>query len=190
MAAGLQALRNHGVNSMCLQPQPLFQRGRRRDDFCAPAAHLREQLGRRQAEVETHDRRLELRQQLHSGPAERFPPTCHSNFPWVYRQFLVIREQAGAPGGFACFVRHRWRVAEEVDVKGGTRRGLPDPLQLTAHGCGAEQGAGQGAKASGRRDGQRQLRVLHARHGRLHYGQARAKQRSDATGCAHDPWPQ
>ena len=123
MAAGLQPLGNHRIHAMGLQPEGLVHRGGRRQDLATPTAHPRQQLGRWQAEVKAHHRRLEGLQHIGRCCAEGQPPRPGRDGIGVEAQLGKVRRQGGAPTRLARRVadaHHRrltLRVVErEADV--------------------------------------------------------------------------
>ena len=60
MAAGLVALRDHGIRAMRFKPSRLFDRRRRGQDKRAGRLHAIQQGGVRQAEVKRDDSRLHV----------------------------------------------------------------------------------------------------------------------------------
>ena len=143
MAAGLHALRDDRVDAVRLQPARLLDRRRRRQDLRAPAAHARQQLGRRQPEVEAHHRRPRTRSTTSARlGAERRARGRRPVALGLDAELVVVRRERAAPRRLARRVGRRRRVAEEVDVErrcvvrpdGALARSAARPASSIAHG--------------------------------------------------------
>src|SRR6266542_2753363 len=122
MTARLEPLGNDRIDAATLEPARFVDGGRRREDLRAPASHPREQIVGRQAEMEAHDRRLELREHVGRFGTERRTPGSRGYRVDVELELAVIGRERRAPSRLAFGARRRRRVAEEVDVE--RRRGL------------------------------------------------------------------
>jgi hypothetical protein len=140
VAAGFGALRDDRVDAARLEPARLVHRRRRGDDLRAPAAHVREQLGRGQAEVKAHDRWPEFRDELRRLDVERCASRSCGNLRGVEPELAVIRRQRGAPRALARRIRRRLCVAEEVHVV-RLRRVRGDSGDLVAQAVGRQHRA-------------------------------------------------
>ena len=175
VAAGLQPLGDHRVGAVRLQPLRLAQRRRRRQHARAEPLDPREQLRRRQPEVEAHQRRPEGLQHLGRRRAERLAARRRDRRGRIEAQLGVIRRQRGPParlGRGGCLVRRR-HVGEEVDEIGPP--GVLQRLQLTRQRRRVEHRRRQRPHRAGLADRPRQPRALRAGHRRLDQRPARAE---------------
>jgi hypothetical protein len=166
VSARLQALRDDRVHAALLQPQRFVHRGGGCEDLCAGSAHACEQLRVGQAEMEAHDWRAELIEDVGSFSVKRHAARPGRDGGRVDAELLVVRRQLLAPARFDRFVRLRLRVAEEVHVEGLAGGGL-DRRDLLAYPVGRQHRARQRAQPSCIRYGDRKRTALHARHRRL-----------------------
>jgi hypothetical protein len=163
MAARFQSLRDDCVDSMRLQPARLVNGCRRRQDFRTAAAHSRQQIGRGQTEVKTHNRGPDFAQHNGSLGAEGRPPGTRRNGACVDSVLLEVGRKRGPPCGFALPVELGLHMAKEIHVE--RLRGLrTQRRQLPAHRVDTQQGAGKRAEAAGVGNRDRERAALHARH--------------------------
>ena len=116
MAASLVAHGDDGVHAAGFQPARLFHRRGGSDHLRAAGLHARLQFGRRQAEVETHDFRLDLFNQGTGCFVKRRAIDGRHLRVQVDAELRVVRRQMRTPLGLTLRIRLRRRVAEEIQV--------------------------------------------------------------------------
>ena len=116
MAAGLVALRDHGVDAARFEPARLGRGGRRTHHQEASRLEPLQQPRLRQPEMEAHDVGLRLLDDIAHDGIERGAIARGDRRGGIDREFAVIRRQSFPPARLAGVVEHRRRVAEEIEI--------------------------------------------------------------------------
>ncbi len=111
MAAGLETLRDDGIDAALLEPERFGDGRRARDDARAARAHALEQRRIGKAVVEADDARPQLLDECGADGVERDPGRAGGNGRRVDAELAVVRRQRGSP---RCFARRsgtgaRWQ---------------------------------------------------------------------------------
>ena len=183
MATGFQALGDHRIHALRLQPQRLVQGGGAGEDLRPAAPDSFQQVRLRQAEVEADHRRAKFLHQRGRFGVERQTSGPAGNARRVYAQFVIVGRQRFTPPSLAGRVRLGRHMAEEVEVERPLGQ-LAHRLQLLAQGGRREHGAGNRAEAAGLAHGGGQAMILRAGHRRLDQGQVSVEQGGERHGMA------
>jgi hypothetical protein len=123
MAAGLVALRDHGIDAACFEPARLGGGGRRTHQQEASRLEPLQEPRLRQPEMEAHDVGLRLLDDIAHHGVERGAVARRDRRGGIDRELAVIGRQAFAPARLAGVVEHRRRMAEEIEIYGFLRAG-------------------------------------------------------------------
>ena len=175
MSAGLQSLRDHGIDTFIFQPQRFRDGGRRGKNLRADFLYPLEQAIGRQAKVETHNLRFEFFENRRHFVVEGGTPWAGWNGCLINAEFHIERREFPAPGCLPRGIKNGRHVAKEIDVNGFV--GVAgDVMQFIAHTLGIEHGAGQGTESARIGHGDRHGAGLCAGHGRLNDGELDTEQ--------------
>ncbi len=166
VAAGLQALGDHQVDAVLLQPEAFGDRCRAGGDLRAGGAGALQQVGARQAEVEADQCGPVPLQHRGHCRVERLAGGAGRNVGWVDVEFGEQRCEHPVPG-----VEGRrvgcWRlVTEEIDVVGSVGQRL-DGGQLGVQRCRIEHAGRDRTQPAGLAHRRGQQVILRTGHGCL-----------------------
>ena len=175
VAAGLDALRNDGIQSGRLNPTGLIQAGGAGQQADAGLLQCLQLVGRRQPEMKAHHRRTGFQQDVqHPVIVHEAGIDLDQSGGRCHVQTGIERCQMAQPGRIAGRIGGGRPMAENVDVEGSVGEasgGLDHPARVFRR-AGAGTQAAQSPRVA---DGSRQFGCGHAGHGGLQDGQGQAQ---------------
>src|SRR5262245_7369128 len=167
MAAGLVALRDHGIDAARFEPARLGGGGRRTHHQEASRLEALQEPRLRQPEMEAHDVGLRLLDDIAHDGIERGAVARRHRRGGIDGELAVIGRQSLPPARLAGVVEHWRRMAEEIEIYGFLRAGA-DLRHLLADLIGIEHRAWERSKRARLGRGRRELPVHGAGNWRLH----------------------